>query len=193
MKRLCRQCLILLLGAVAAGMQPSMLAADEAPATRLEIRNPSSTLDDGVWVVDADLVIELHDPLLEALHSGVALTFVAEFEVLRPRNWWFDDTVAHVEQRWRVSYHALSRQYLLINLNTREVQTFYGLQALLERMGRLRHFPVIDNRLLRGGGPYDLAMRLRLDGDALPLPLRLRAWTSSRWGPASDWVRWRLR
>ncbi len=123
----------------------------------------------------------------------MALTFVVEFEVLRPRNWWFDDTVAHVEQRWRVSYHALSRQYLLINLNTREVQTFYGLQALLERMGRLRHFPVIDNRLLTGEGPYDVAMRLSLDSDALPLPLRLRAWTSSRWGPASDWVRWRLR
>ncbi|RMG56784.1 MAG: DUF4390 domain-containing protein [Gammaproteobacteria bacterium] len=188
----CRQCLLLLLGGLLAGAAVPAVA-DEAPATRIEIHNPHSRLVDGVWQVDADIDIELHDPLLEALHSGVALTFVIEFEVLRPRRLWFDETVAELEQRYRVSYHALSRQYLLINLNTREVLTFYGLRALLDRLGRVRQFPVIDNRLLEPETHYDVAMRMRLDADELPLPLRLRAWTSSDWGPSSDWARWPLR
>ena len=44
-----------------------------------------------------------------------------------------DASVAALEQRYELSYHALSQRYLVRNLNTGEQQDFGSLQAALER------------------------------------------------------------
>jgi hypothetical protein len=91
-----------------------------------------------------------------------------------------------------VSYHALSRQYLLTNLNTRNVNTFNSLDLLLESLGTVRDFPLIDAGLLQADKDYLIRMRVYFDYDQLPIPLRMRAYSSSAWRPDSGWLVWPL-
>ena len=51
-------------------------------------------------------------PALEdALNKGVPLHFLLEFELIRPRWYWLNEKVVNVQQRYRLSYNALTRQY----------------------------------------------------------------------------------
>jgi hypothetical protein len=50
------------------------------------------------------------------------------------RRFWLDAGIASLEQRYEVSYHALSQRYLVRNLNTGEQQDFGTLEAALDRI-----------------------------------------------------------
>src|SRR4026207_2049864 len=63
--------------------------------------------------VDADFAFELTPRLAEVVANGVPLYFRVEFELTRPRWYWFDETAASSRLQLRLSYHALSRQYRL--------------------------------------------------------------------------------
>jgi len=170
-------------------MAGPLLGADN---TRISIENMDINLVDDIYRIHGKVDIELNDPLLGALNNGVALEFVIKYEIARSPRWWIDTTIAEVSQRYQVSYHALSRQYLLTNLNTRNVNTFNGLHQLLESLGTVRDFPLIDAGLLQPGKDYLIRMRVYFDYDQLPIPLRMRAYSSSAWRPDSGWLVWPL-
>jgi len=177
--------LILLLGAV------SPVCAKERSHVRID--DIESWLNNDVYMVRGDLDIRLINPVLEALDNGVALTFAFDYEILRSNRWWLDKKIADISQRFQVTYHALSRQYLLTNLNTRSVHTYYSLDLLLDALGQIRDFPLIDKSLLEPDELYIVRMRAYLDYDELPIPLRIRAYSSLSWRPGSDWISWPLR
>ena len=63
--------------------------------------------------LDADFAFELTPRLEEVVANGVPLYFRVEFELTRPRWYWFDEKAASRQLQLRLSYHALSRQYRL--------------------------------------------------------------------------------
>lgn len=161
--------------------------------SHIEVDDIESWLNDDVYMVRGDVTIDLVNPILEALDNGVTLEFALYYDILRSNRWWLDKSIAKISQRYQVSYHALSRQYLLTNLNTRSVNTYYSLELLLDDMGQIRDFPLIDKSLLEPGALYIVRMRAYLDYDELPIPLRIRAYSSLSWRPGSDWILWPLR
>jgi hypothetical protein len=186
-KRLQGQILVLLIGLFLAG---PLMAGEK---TRIHIQDMDINLVDDIYQIQGKIEIDLKDPLLGALNSGVALEFVINYEIVRSRGWWFDKQIAEVSQRYQISYHALSRQYLLTNLNTRTVDTFYSLARLEEVLGDVSDFPLLDAALLRPKKIYRIRMRAYFDYDELPIPLRMRAYSSSAWRPDSGWLVWPLR
>jgi len=186
-RRLQGQFLVLLVGLLLAG---PLMSADK---TRIHIQDMDINLVDELYQIQGKIEIDLEDPLLSALNSGVALEFVINYEIVRSRGWWFDKQIAEVSQRYQISYHALSRQYLLTNLNTRTVDTFYSLARLEEVLGQVSDFPLLDASLLRPKKVYRIRMRAYFDYDELPIPLRMRAYSSSAWRPDSGWLVWPLR
>lgn len=186
MTKVLHQSLVLLIGLFVAGQ---LMGAEN---TRISIENMDLTLLDDIYRIQSDINIDLRDPLLGALNNGVALQFVINYEIARSRRWWLDMDVAEVSQRYQVSYHALSRQYLLTNLNTRDVNTFYSLDMLLVSLGTVRDFPLLDASLLQPDKDYLIRMRVYFDYDELPIPLRMRAYSSSAWRPDSGWLVWPL-
>ncbi|MCK7490978.1 MAG: DUF4390 domain-containing protein [Comamonadaceae bacterium] len=68
--------------------------------------------EDG-FVLNAEFQVELNPRLEEVVARGVPLYIVADFEPRRPRWYWFDEVVAQRSLTWRLSYHALTRQYRL--------------------------------------------------------------------------------
>ena len=184
---------VLLLGLVPAGWASS----DAIELTAVALRPSSSEPD--AWAVSADFDLSLGPELEEAVNRGLPLYFVAEFELSRPRWWWWDERVGQASRTWRLSYHALTRQYR-VGLGA-YVQRFATLPEALAAITRIRGWTVIDRERLRSLWPlldrerlrpneqYQAALRLRLDTTQLPKPLQMNALTSRDWNPAAEWTR----
>lgn len=146
-------------------------------------------LEEERYVLDADFDLALNATLEEAVVRGVPLYFVVEFELQRPRWYWFDDTVITNTLNYRLSYNALTRQYRLSSGGA-FYQTLSTLEEAQRAIERVRGRSVIDKSALFNGTRYEAAVRLRLDTTQLPKPFQISALTSRDWNLQSDWLRW---
>ena len=158
--------------------------ADTIAANSAELR-----LEEDHYVLDANFDLALNAKLEEALVHGVALYFVVEFELQRPRWYWIDDTVVNSILSYRLSYNALTRQYRL-STGGAFYQNLPTLEEAQRFISRVRGRSVIDKSALFKGVRYEAAVRLRLDTTQLPKPFQISALTSRDWNLQSDWVRW---
>jgi len=149
-------------------------------------------LVDGVYRLEARAHLDLSRSVRSALESGVPLGLLYRFRILRPRDYLWDQQVAELNQRFRIEYHALSKRYVLVNVNTGAGQAFSSLTDALEPLEHLRDFPLIDAEILPPGPRYVGEMEVLLDSDALPVPLRLQTWVNNAWRLDSKPLRWSL-
>ncbi len=177
-----------LLGALVA-IWIALAAPIIAHAQGIDVKRPTVTVAENQIVLDAQFAIALTPTLEEVLNKGVPLYFLLEFELIRPRWYWFNDRVVHVQQEYRLSYNALTRQYRLGVGNLH--QNFPSLAEALDVMSRVRRRIDVDPALLRARGETYLAgVRFRLDTSQLPKPFQLNAIVAREWNIGSDWYRW---
>jgi len=144
--------------------------------------------DDGGYTLSADFDLDFGQRLEEAVGKGLALYFVAEFQLTRPRWYWFDEKVATASQTWRLTYHALTRQY---RLSTGVLhQSFPSLADAVQVLAHLRRWSVVEPERLQPGDRLDAALRLYLDVSQLPKPFQVEALSNKDWLLSSDWKRW---
>lgn len=161
-------------------------------AGEFRILSADTHLEQGVYLLSARIGYRLGDTPREALHNGVPLTIELTMEVVRSREWLWDETIAELKQRFRLEYHALSRQYLVTNLNSGEVKSFPSLSSATEFLGRINDFPLLDASLLEPDERYYGRLRTSLDIEALPLPLQPIAYLFANWRLISEWYTWPL-
>lgn len=163
-----------------------------ATAAEIEVRNIQlAPAEEGGYALSADMTIDFSPRLEEAVSKGLALHFLAEFELTRPRWYWFDEKVVKTHQTWRLTYHALTRQY---RLSTGVLhQSFSSLDEALRVLSHLRNWQVVTvaDRILPGES-FDAALRMRLDTTQLPKPFQIEAISNRDWILGSDWKRWML-
>ncbi len=143
------------------------------------------------YFLEANFAVKLTSTLEDALNKGLPLHFVTEFELIHPR-WYtlylWNKSVLEFEQRYRLSYNALTRQYRLSygalhqNLDT--------MDEALKLIGQVRPRLLASADMLDDGKIYEAVIRLRLDVSHLPKPLQIDALASRDWNLASDWYRW---
>ncbi|MDR3055391.1 MAG: DUF4390 domain-containing protein [Zoogloeaceae bacterium] len=161
-----------------------------ASAGGIDIQNPQlSPAEEGGYALSADFHIDFNARLEEAVTRGVPLTFVLEFELERPRWYWSDELVASKSQTWRLSYHALTRQYRLSTGSLH--QSFSTLENALQFLAHIRNFQVVEGNL-KVGERYRANLRLRLDISQLPKPFQVSAFTNRDWNLDSEWARWKF-
>ncbi len=165
------------------------LLAPAAWAGSIDIRNPQLQAAEEGYSLSADFRIDFNPRLEEAVAKGVALYFVLDFELERPRWYWMDEKVASRSQTWRLSYHALTRQYRLSTGTLH--QSFASLEEALQMLSRVRRWLVIEGPL-KPGDSYQAALRLRLDISQLPKPFQVSALASRDWNLNSDWQQWKF-
>lgn len=166
----------------------TLLTACTALAQGIEVRKPTVTIEDNAFVLDAQFDIQLTPTLEEALNKGVPLYFLLEFDLIRPRWYWFNDRVVSLHQQYRLSYNALTRQYRLGVGNL--YQNYGTLPEALEVMSRVRRRQDVEPGAVRRDASYVAALRFRLDTSQLPKPFQVSALGSSQWQISSDWYRW---
>ena len=165
-------------------------AACAARADEIEVRDVSLRATEEGLVLDADFAFELTPRLAEVVANGVPLYFRVEFELIRRRWYWFDDTTAVRRLQVRLSYHALSRQY---RLSTGLLQqNFATLEEALNVLKRVRNWLVVE-RSVPLSGDYEAALRMRHDASLLPKPFQLSALTARDLHLDSAWHRFTVR
>jgi hypothetical protein len=176
-------CFLATLGAVAA----------PAEAAGLVVRDVQVALDDGVYELDATLDLPLPDDARKAIDAGLTMRLNYEIVVSRVRRYMLDAEVATLEQRYELSYHALSQRYLVRNLNAGEQQDFGSLAAAIERVSELRGLPILDSALATPGPDYVGRIRAVLDLSTAPDAFGWLLFWTDDWNAVSDWKTWKLR
>ncbi len=160
---------------------------DSARADEIDVVDARLAASDEGLLLSADFAFDFSPRLQEAVANGVPLHFVVEFEMTRPRWWWFDEDTASRQTQWRLSYHALSRQY---RLSSGALHQYFGtLEQALEVMRRLRNWLVLERSVQLTGSQYEVAVRMRLDTAQLPRPLQVSALTNRELRLESPWKR----
>jgi hypothetical protein len=162
-------------------------AAVAAHADEIDVVDARLAASEEGLLLSADFAFDFSPRLHEAVANGVPLHLVVEFEMSRPRWWWFDENTATRQTQWRLSYHALSRQFRLSSGALH--QNFSTVNEALEVMRRLRNWLVLERSVSLTGSQYEVAVRMRLDTAQLPRPLQVSALTNRELRLESPWKR----
>ena len=168
-------------------------AENNRPPTGFNITSATVQEKDSVFYLDANIEYWFGEQVLEALNNGVPLNIVIDIQIVEKRKFLWNNTIADVTQDYQLQYHALTRQYVLRNLNTNENYNFLTLQLSLASLGSISHLPVFSTRLLDNDGRYLIRIKPSLDVEALPSPLRPVAYISSEWQLVGKWYSWQLK
>jgi hypothetical protein len=163
-----------------------LFMAGAAQANGIDVRKAAITASDDGYVLEAEFDMRLTPVLDDALHKGVPLYFVLEFELTRSRWYWLNEKLAAVQQLQRLSYNTLTRQYR-VGVGAL-YQNFSSLKEALDYMSRIRRRNDIEPGALRKDNSYAATLRLRLDTTQLPKPFQLH--TGRDWDMSSEWHRW---
>jgi len=166
------------------------LAMVTAHAEGIDVKSAALVQDDDGWHVDAQFDVQFSPRLEEAVNRGVPLYFVVEFELSRPRWYWFDEKPIQLTQTYRITYTPLLRQYRLSMGSA--YQNFTRFDEVTRVLSRIRDWHVADKGAIKLDGPYQASVRMRLDTAQLPKPFQLNAIASKDWAPASEWYRWSI-
>jgi Domain of unknown function (DUF4390) len=174
-----------------AGCALAASVATPALADDIEVIDARLSAAEEGAILAADFSFELGPRLAEVVTNGVPLYFVVEFELTRPRWYWFDERTAAKRLQLRLSYHPLSRQY---RLSTGVLQQNYPtLEDALKVLRRVRNWLVVDRSIGLAEANYEAAVRMRLDVALLPKPFQLSAMTSRELNLESAWRRFIFR
>lgn len=178
-KRFERAWRVVLLGLALAGLSAVRAEGIVVQSAHIE------TTEEGYALV-ATFDIAFSSTLEDALNRGVALNFLVEFELIRPRWFWVDERIVAARREWRLSYNALTRQYRLSSGSL--YQNFDRLEDAKQVLSATR-IPLGERGQLGRGTAYAAAVRMRLDVSRLPKPFQVSAITGRDWNLASDWHR----
>lgn len=163
-----------------------------AQAADFSVRSVGTELKDEVYLLNAEIDYRLSAEVNEALENGVPLIIMLTIEVERERNWWFNKTIAELQQGYLLLYHALSETYIVNNLNSGAQENFRNLSNALRAMGHIEGLPILDAYLVEPEQKHHVEIKTYLDIESLPAPMRPIAYLSPKWRLESDWYQWPL-
>ncbi len=181
----CRDCILGVCVALALMLGIVPVAFAEFAVRKVEIENVEDRL-----LVSADVDLGLTKEVEDAVNNGVPLELLTEFRIIRSGLLW-DADIDEMKTRSRLRYHALSDHYIVETSTSEGIEMFRSVDDALRRIGRLRNITLTLPKS-RAKSSHQLAVRSRLDIDALPGPLRPMAFLSSNWRLNSDWTHWKI-
>ncbi len=156
-------------------------------AENIEVTTAKIQLKDGIYQLDARINYSLHHELTDALHSGISLPLKVIIRVYVPYDYWLNENVAFLKQRYELSYHALSRQYIVLNHNSNVRNSFNSLTNALNYLGKIDALPIMDQQLLNSDKNYRVQLRAAINTGQLSIPLRLSSYFYGPWHSKSPW------
>jgi hypothetical protein len=155
-------------------------AAEGIEITRAQIE----ATEDG-YRLGATYSFDLTHGLADALQHGVTLYFTTEIELTRPRWWWADEKAVASSQTVRISYDALTRQYLVTVIGS-VGETRPTLEEALFMIRRPSRWLIAPKGALKPGETYNVGLRMYMNREFLQKPLQVNAFNNADWHLASN-------
>lgn len=169
-----------------------LLWVGTALAASIRVKDVRTRLADGAYLLDADVVYVFSEQALEALDKGVPLTVRVHFQVRRVDAWIWEDSLADTQLRYAIRYKPLSERYEVYRLPGRDGRSFVGRDAAIAALGEIRNLQLVEASQLEPGERYEVQIKVELDIEELPLPLRPMAYLRPAWNLGTSWTKWPL-
>ena len=162
-----------------------------AVSSSIDIKEAELQAIDDYYALSADVEVSFDDTIEAAVNKGVPLHFLIEFQVVKPRKYWFDDEIETVTRSVVLSYHALSRQYLVTR--GAHQKSFESLAEAEQELMVIDDWKVLDKAQIEKNEPYNAALLVRLDQTKLPKAIQVDAISSEKWNLTSQKFEWSLK
>ena len=170
------------------GLLPASSHADPG----VDVKSAAISLEGDNYLLSAEVDYRLSAKAKEALQNGIPLYWDIHIKTLQHRDYVWDKILVTAVIRYRIQYLALLNMYRVRNENSGEQYNFSTLPVALALMSTLHDVRVLGKSIYAPERRYSVAIKVTLDRDALPLPLRPVAYTSPQWYLSSDWTLWPL-
>ncbi|MEQ8660301.1 MAG: DUF4390 domain-containing protein [Gammaproteobacteria bacterium] len=180
----------LLLSTVLAALLAGALAARSAHAGDIVIERAEAYVANELVMLDIDAGFAFSEDAVDALTSGIALTFDLEIVISEARRLLWDRELFATRRHYALERHALSNQFVLSDLITGERRIHASLALAIADLGRIHRLPLTERDELDSDGTLACSVRLKLDMNALPAPMIPLAYLSPGWHMSSGWHRW---
>lgn len=159
-------------------------------ASYAEITDAHAEVREGTVYLDVRMAVTLDQEMIDAMRNAIPIHLILSARIEEPRDWLYPRAVVSDDRRYRLEYHALSKTWLLTDDLEHEARSFSTLSGALRSLERIRAWPVANAKRLIGFERLVGRVRLSLDIDKLPLPLRFPALFDARWALNSAWYLW---
>jgi len=170
-----------------------LLCSLASQAMAFVVKDASSRLQEGIFLVDVNIEYDFTEVTLEALDNGVPLTVDIHFQVRRDGAWIWESDIVDFHLRRQLRYLPLSSTYEVTDVDNKDIKLYFSRLAAINAMGTVTRQQVVREDQLEKDETYLMEIRSRLDIEALPVPLRPTAYMSSDWKLSSEWSLWRIR
>lgn len=162
-----------------------------ADAGNIVIKHANVKPEAGLYMLNVDLEVMLSMEIKEAIDKGVPVVFLYELKLFKVRRYWFDKELAAINTSITVSYHALSRQYL-INHDGRQTSHEILREAMIE-LEQLYDWPVFDQALIEPDATYEATLNVKLDKTKLPKAIQVDSINEDAWSIEAKPYHWVLK
>jgi hypothetical protein len=143
-------------------------------------------------VMDALMDPALSPVALEALDNGVPLTLEVHYQVREASAWVWEESLVDRRLRFEIRYQPLAGRYL-VGPVPGGGRSYVTRDAAIAALGDLRDLPLLGRDELLAGKDYEIHLRVALDIEELPLPLKPMAYLLPSWKLSTGWTTWPLR
>lgn len=171
----------------------ALVATTALAGANFEILSANTRLRNDSFMLNARIRYAFSDRALEALRNGVPLTMVVHVRVRPASAWVWTESLVDESFRYRIRYKPLSESYLVTQLPGGAGRSYVSREAAISALGEIRDLHLIHTERLTPGVDYEVMIRVSLDVEQLPLPLRPMAYLHPEWKLTSDWTRWPLK
>lgn len=166
---------------------PQLTSADDSSVT---IKRAQLALENDRYVLDADVDFNLNQVAMDALKSGIPLSWDVRIRIQQERAFFWNKTVIEQVLPYQIRYYPLVNIYQFKKQENEEGSSFITLSTALEEMGKIRELPVFKQDDIQNHNYYFASIKVQFDREALPLPLRPVSYFDSSWSLSSDWLQW---
>lgn len=159
-----------------------------AAGNSLHIRSANLITYENEVLLNADAEINFGTEMEKAILKGFTFNFLIEFQLSLPRQYWFDDEIVTTVQQVSLSYHALSRQFIV--MRNEQQRTYASLDAAIEDLSVIQDMKVFEKTDVEKGELYTAALLMRLDHKKLPKALQVESMGSNDWKMSSQRFEW---
>jgi hypothetical protein len=111
-------------------------------AEALEIRSPYINVVSGVYALNAQLQFNVPEQVEHAVRDGATLSLELQIRLSRSRNWWRDEVLAQLQQRYELLYHGVSERYLVRNVNSGAQSSYATFEQAVASLQQVESLPV---------------------------------------------------
>ncbi len=162
------------------------------PGHGVDIKSATLDFKNGNATLNADIDYHFSKTALQALENGIPLPLDVEVVVKSQRKWMWDKTEWHIVLAYQIRYLALSKSYELINESSGSRRNFASRGVAIDALGRIRGMPVAKSYCPQADDQCHLLIKVSLNREGLPLPLRPGAYVTLDWYLSSRWRKWPL-